>query len=135
MFQTSDDYGMKIDRKPVVSFGNFNASPQQIHAACEDLYTKVQGQKGGPPEMLMFVIKGKSTVMYEYIKQFCDNVKGVQSQALDSFNVQRKGGDRAYHANLLLKINTKLGGTTVVLTEAFTNRGHPTVCFLFTLNC
>ena len=128
MFQTGDDYGMRIDRNPVIDYGNFNAPQQSIHRDCENLYNRVQREKGGPPELLMFVIKGKNSVVYEHIKQFCDNVKGVQSQALDGFNVQRKGGERAYHANLLLKVNTKLGGTTVTLKQNFTDKARPTVC-------
>jgi Piwi domain len=127
MFQASDDYGMTIDRKPVVDYGNFNAPQQAVHAACETLYKRVEREKGGPPEMLMFIIKGKSAIMYEHVKQFCDNVRGVQSQVMDSFNVQRKGSDRSYHANLLLKVNTKLGGTTVALQASLTGQDHPTV--------
>lgn len=128
MCQTGDDYGMRIDRNPVIDYGNFNASQQSIHRDCEGLYNRIQREKSGAPELLMFIIKGKNTVIYEHVKQFCDTLKGVQSQAVDGFNVQKKGGDRAYHANLLLKVNTKLGGTTVSLKKNFTDKSRPTVC-------
>src|SRR5204862_5025197 len=105
----------------------FHAPMQSVHRDCENLYNRVQREKGGPPELLLFIIKGKSTVMYEHVKQFCDNVRGVQSQVVDGFNVQKKGGDRAYHANLLLKVNTKLGGKTVILQKNFTDAASPTV--------
>ena len=134
LYLTADGYGMQIDRKPVIEYGNFNASAQLIHTTCETLFNKVERERGGPPEMLMFIIKGRNPVIYDHVKQFCDIERGVQSQALDSFNVQRKGGDRAYHANLLLKVNTKLGGTTVTLKNNFTGQDNPTVCwslFLF----
>ena len=127
MFLAGDDYGMTIDRNPVVDYGNFNAPSASIHRDCENLYTRVQREKGGPPDLLMFIIKGKNAIIYEQVKQFCDNVRGVQSQAVDGFNVQKKGGDRAYHANLLLKVNTKLGGKTVVLQKNFTDAASPTV--------
>jgi hypothetical protein len=133
MCQTADDYGMRIDRNPVIDYGNFNAPLAEVHRSCENLYARVVREKHGPPEMLMFVIKGRSPVMYENIKQFCDTIKGVPSQALDGFNVSRKGGDKAYHANLLLKINTKLGGTTVTLNRHFTDSRTPTVCPLIFL--
>lgn len=119
---------MRIDRDPIIDYGNFNAPVQEVHRSCEALYARVVREKRGPPEMLMFIIKGRSAVMYENVKQFCDTIKGVPSQALDGFNVIRKGGDKAYHANLLLKINTKLGGTTVTLDRHFTDSQIPTVC-------
>lgn len=128
------DYGMSIDRAPVVTYGNFNAPLNAVHRSCEELYTRVAREKGGPPELLMFFIKGKSQIMYENIKSYCDTVRGVQSQAVDSFNVQKKGGDRAFHANLLLKVNSKLGGTTVTLTNPVTTSSVPTV-WLLCLRC
>ena len=125
--RTADDYGMKIDYQPVVTYGNFNAPQQSIHRDCDELYNRIAREKKGPPEMLFFVIKGKSAIIYEHVKQYCDTVRGIQSQAVDGFNVIRKGGDRAYHANLLLKVNTKLGGTTVTLENNFTDVKNPTV--------
>ena len=125
--RTGDDYGMRIDRFPVVTYGNFNASQQAIHRDCEDLYNRIAREKRGPPEMLFFVIKGRSAIVYEHVKQYCDTIRGIQSQAVDAFNVIRKGGDRAYHANLLLKVNSKLGGTTVTLETNFTDAKTPTV--------
>lgn len=125
--RTADDYGMRIDYNPVVTYGNFNAPQQSIHRDCDELYNRIQRTKGGLPEMLFFVIRGKSAIIYEHVKQYCDNVRGIQSQAMDGLNVIRKGGDRSYHANLLLKVNTKLGGTTVALETNFTDANNPTV--------
>jgi len=125
--RTADDYGMKIDYNPVVMYGNFNAPQQSIYRDCDELFNRITREKKGPPEMLFFVIKGKSAIIYEHVKQYCDTVKGVQSQAVDGFNVMKKGGDRSYHANLLLKVNSKLGGTTVVLETNFTDAQNPTV--------
>jgi hypothetical protein len=125
--QGANDYGMNVDRNPVVTYGMFNAPLQQVHRSCEELYNRVQKEKGGAPEMLMFFIKGKSPIMYEHIKQYCDTIRGVQSQVVDSFNAQKKGGDRAFHANLLLKINSKLGGTTVTLQTPICTSAFPTV--------
>jgi hypothetical protein len=122
---------MNIDRNPSVTYGNFNAPQASVHRSCEELYNRVQKEKGGPPEMLMFFIKGKSAIMYEHIKQYCDTIKGIQSQVVDSFNAQKKGGDRAFHANLLLKMNSKLGGTTVTLQTPLVGPGFPTVYYLF----
>ena len=118
---------MQIDRRPVVEFGNFNAPTESIHRQCAELYARVQREKGGLPEMLMFVVKGKSTIMYETVKAFADTVRGVPSQVVNGQNVFMKGGDRSYHANLLLKVNTKLGGTTVTLKDPVTAAQWPTV--------
>jgi hypothetical protein len=127
MTLAAGEYGMNIDRNPTVTFGNFNAPQAAVHRACEELYTRVQREKGGEPQLLMFFVKGKSAIMYEHVKQWCDTIKGVHSQAVDGGNVITKGGDRAFHANLLLKINTKLGGTTVALQYPLTSEKHPTV--------
>ena len=126
-FLSATDYGMLIDRSPIVTYGNFNAPLQAVNRSCDELYARVTKEKGGSPELLMFFIKGKSPIMYENIKSFCDTVRGVPSQAVDSFNAMKKGGDRAFHANLLLKVNSKLGGTTVTLSNPLTNASVPTV--------
>ena len=118
---------MQIDRRPVVEFGNFNAPTESIHRECGELYARVQREKGGVPEMLMFVVKGKSSVIYEIVKAFADTICGVPSQVVNGQNVFTKGGDRSYHANLLLKVNTKLGGTTVTLKEPVVPAQWPTV--------
>lgn len=125
--RTADDYGMRIDRNPIVTYGNFNAPQQSIHRDCEDLYNRVSRQKNAPPEMLFFILRGKNAIIYETIKQYCDTVKGIQSQAADGSNIIKKGADRAYNANLLLKVNAKLGGTTVALNTNFTDANNPTV--------
>ena len=126
-FLSATDYGMFIDRSPVVTYGNFNAPVQAVNRSCDELYARVTRDKGSPPELLMFFIKGKSPIMYENIKSFCDTYRGVPSQAVDCFNAMKKGGDRAFHANLLLKVNSKLGGTTVTLSNPLTNASVPTV--------
>jgi Piwi domain len=126
-FQAADDYGMNVDRNPVVTYGNSNAPAAALQRSAEELFNKVKGQKGGQPELLMFILRGKSTFTYEALKQYADTVAGVPSQAVDSMNVQKKGGDRSFHANLLLKVNTKLGGTTVTLQNAISNKQRPTV--------
>ena len=126
MCQAAQDYGMNIDRNPAIIYGNFNSPQQGVHRSCEELYTRVQREKG-EPQMLMFFIRGKNPIMYEHIKSWCDTIKGVQSQVVDGGNVLTKGGDRAFHANLLLKMNTKLGGTTVTLQTHPTNERNPTV--------
>ena len=124
---------MNIDRNPVVTFGNFNAPTQTLRRSCEELYTRVQREKKGDPELLMFFVKGKNPIMYDQLKQWCDTVAGVRSQAVDGFNVIQKGGDRAFHANLLLKVNSKLGGTTVTLQNPMTTANAPTV-WVFEMN-
>lgn len=122
---------MRVDRTPVIVFGNFNAPQQAIHRSCDELYTKIEREYRGAPELLMFIIKGKGSVIYEIVKQYCDTIRGVQSQGVDSVNVQRKCGDRAFHANLLLKMNSKLGGTTVTLQNPITDSRAPTVLSLW----
>src|SRR5579862_182425 len=123
-----DDYGMKIDRTPVVTYGNPNAPQQTINQSCDELYQKIGREKGGPPQLLMFIIGGRSSFTYEMVKLYADTVRGIPSQAIDGFNAQRKGGDRAYHANLLLKVNAKIGGTTVTLQTPVSGAKIPTVC-------
>jgi Piwi domain len=118
---------MRVDSQPVIQFGNFNAPTEAMHRDCENLYTRVTRDKRGAPELLMFIIKGKSAIAYETIKGFADVTRGVPSQCIAGPNVEKKGRDLAYHANLLLKVNTKLGGTTVSLTQPIPQPNFPTV--------
>jgi len=126
-FQAADDYGMVVDRQPVITYGNPNANTTGLQRLAEELYQKVKQQKGGQPELLMFILKGRASGIYEAVKQYADTVVGVPSQAVDGMNVQRKGGDRSFHANLLLKVNAKLGGTTVCLDAPISTDQKPTV--------
>ena len=77
---------MRINGNPVVAYGNVNVPQQAIHRSCDELYDKTNRDKGGAPQLLMLINRGKSPIMYEIVKQYVDTVKGVQSQVIDAFN-------------------------------------------------
>ena len=64
--------------------------------------------------------------MYEQLKLWRHTLRMVPNQMLDAPKFTTKGGDRTFDANLLLNVNTKLGGTTVTLRNAITSAKTPT---------
>lgn len=61
------------------------------------------------PEFIFVVIPRKGAVEYEYFKAACDSC-GIVSQAIARNNLERKGRDPQFAANMALKLNAKLGG-------------------------
>lgn len=69
---------------------------------------------GGQIGLLIVIVPSKTSFLYTPFKRFCD-VSGVPSQCLIRPNVQRKGEDKGFATNVLMKINSKLGGVNVSL--------------------
>src|SRR5438876_352330 len=67
----------------------------------------------GNIELLVIVTPARTSVVYAPIKRYCDTVAGIASQCVVKFNVRRKSQDRGFAFNMLMKINSKLGGINV----------------------
>ncbi|KAF3934323.1 hypothetical protein ABW19_dt0208966 [Dactylella cylindrospora] len=65
------------------------------------------------PQVLFFVLTAKSAQPYNDIKAACDTLLGVTSQCLQSKHVEQAKAQ--YCSNVCMKVNAKLGGTTVYL--------------------
>jgi Piwi domain len=119
LLQTADDKGMKFtQREPPRYPVNGRSDADEI--------TRMMGadvlpflNRQGPIELLMVITPGKNKSWegYTAIKRYCDCVAGIASQCVLAENVERKNGDRGFAANLLMKINSKLGGVNVSIKE------------------
>ena len=85
----------------------------------EELLTQVAAnyaQYGSPLELVFCVLpdRGNSTYLYPAIKRWADTAGGVASQCVQVGKVvDRQKFGMTYYANLLLKLNLKLGGHNV----------------------
>ncbi|QGA13160.1 hypothetical protein EYB26_000807 [Talaromyces marneffei] len=62
------------------------------------------------PQLLLFIVPNKDTLVYHRIKKSCDCRFGVASQVLQRAHVERK--QPQYISNVAMKVNAKLGGVT-----------------------
>lgn len=62
------------------------------------------------PQILLFILPGKITEVYNRIKKSCDCRFGVVSQCVQAAHVKKNQAQ--YHSNVAMKVNAKLGGTT-----------------------
>ena len=85
----------------------------------------------GLEPQLLFVIKQDTTKdQYALIKYISDVMLGIPSQCVvqEKFCNTRKPVSPQYLANVILKMNAKLGGSNVVLNESGSNKAYlPTV--------
>ena len=71
-------------------------------------------------QLLVVVLPGKGDldVYYEAIKYYGDVVYGIRTQVIKANTAGRKANDKQTMANICLKINAKLGGTTSILEKS-----------------
>lgn len=62
------------------------------------------------PQLLLFMLSGKDSFVYNRIKKSADCRFGVMSQCMQNAHVKR--AQSQYISNLLMKVNAKLGGVT-----------------------
>lgn len=115
--QTAQDKGMTIvNRDPMKQFADMNWTGDEIiRRLQQDIMPAFQ--RRGKIELLMVVSPAKTSQMYVPVKRYCDTVAGIASQCINKFNVRRKAQDRGFAFNMLMKINSKLGGINVSLRE------------------
>lgn len=105
-------------REPQIRFGNGRAPTDEIITKLtSDVMPQLTRQ--GPIELLLVLTPGKNKTWegYNVIKRYCDCVAGIASQFVLASNVENKNADRQFAANLLMKINSKLGGVNVSIKE------------------
>ena len=72
------------------------------------------GKRQGPPQLIIIVMSGRDTGLYEEIKRSATRLNApVPTQCLLSKKLQQDRGLDQYCANVSLKINAKLGGINV----------------------
>lgn len=83
---------------------------EDIGQAIKRLYTDTGVKFQKDPQLLVVVVPDKNSFTYLRIKKSCDCRWGVPSQVLQSGHVTKSNPQ--YVSNVLMKINSKLGGAT-----------------------
>jgi hypothetical protein len=130
--QTGTDKGMFIEnRKPHKVFESSNLQ-------ASDLLRRLKGEhipRMNQPRRIQFLLiitpGNSSKELYGPVKRCCDEL-GYASQCVDGLKMRRQGTSMAYLTNLLLKVNVKLGGINVSLTEPPSVLKTPTVHLIIT---
>jgi eukaryotic translation initiation factor 2C len=94
-----------------------NKNPAMVLASGDDPATWVTNtwnaagtQSSARPQMLMFILPDKDSITYGKIKRSCECRYGVVSQCVQYAHAQK--AQLQYIANVCMKFNAKLGGTT-----------------------
>ena len=109
--------GMTMASTPNIHYSDNNLGHDEIVRRLQAEFMP-SFNRNGNIELLLFVIpqKGDSPV-YHPVKQYCHSIGGIASQCVTCNNVRTKGTNAAFATNLLLKINSKLGGVNVILKD------------------
>ena len=124
--RTAQSLGMavKANNPPIVMDRNPQKPQESIQKAIRDATSKF----GIPPQLLIVVLPSTAASFYGEIKLICDTKFCIPSQCLQSKHLNRV--TTPFCANLLMKINVKLGGTNVHLGKqmSFVSE-RPTIVF------
>jgi eukaryotic translation initiation factor 2C len=108
LVSTAGNTGMKVTVNNPPSVAGRTQGPgieQSIRQACEE----AQRASGHPAQIILCVMpRGSTTALYAEIKRIGETVIGIPTQCMLHKHVGK--ANRQYCANLLLKINSKLGG-------------------------
>jgi eukaryotic translation initiation factor 2C len=115
--------GMRVnDRRPPIAYcqGRDRNREQEIQRCLENLVR----QKGGQLEFVLFMLRGQADV-YAAIKRLSDSRLGFVSQCMLMKHTGRVNPQ--YLGNILLKINSKLGGKNAHLQQDLPKMDVPTM--------
>jgi eukaryotic translation initiation factor 2C len=97
--------GGDIASAPVVKALN-----EDIGSSVKKLYDEIASRFRGEPQLMVFIVPDKDSWVYLRIKKSADCRYGTPSQVLQAAHcISNKP---QYHANVLMKVNAKLGGIT-----------------------
>ncbi|KAJ1726204.1 hypothetical protein LPJ61_005350 [Coemansia biformis] len=117
------------DPRPRIYYGNLNADiAAEMKRACD----AIRLPPNTAPQLLLVVLPTTNTQVYQTVKNCAYTTLGIQTQCMQAKHMQRPNPQ--YCANLCLKINVKLGGTTQSLPTAHLQRLLHRKCTLF-LGC
>ncbi|KAK6007346.1 hypothetical protein QM012_006354 [Aureobasidium pullulans] len=84
-----------------------NADPAVF---AQEAWTAAGNKHKQKPQILMFILMDKNSVVYGKIKRYCECKLGIPSQCVQYAHVQK--AQAQYISNVLMKFNAKLGGFT-----------------------
>ena len=105
LVQVFEEGGMLVKTKePPITY----AHPRQVEKTMIDTYLMTGNTFEQRPQMILCVLPNSGAHLYAQVKSSCETVIGVMSQCLLAKHI--KAPKKQYFANLMLKINAKLGG-------------------------
>lgn len=109
----AQDTGMNVtNRRPPILYG----SPRNgVESTLKNAYQAAGNAANAEPQIIMCILPNTGTPLYAEIKRTGETVLGVATQCCQGKHIRRP--NRQYIANVTLKINTKLGGTNVQLSD------------------
>ena len=118
LVQAGKAKGLSIHASPC--YRRYLRAPGEIESIFQDLSHRY------PDLQLLIVILPEKPdrgirsldVYYQAVKYYGDIIHGTRTQVIKSNTATRKASDKQTMANICLKINAKLGGTTFVLDKA-----------------
>ena len=100
-------HGGRIEtRKPLLACPSGN----DVGKIVEEAWNKCGNHFNMRPQMLVFILPDKDSIVYGRIKKSCEARYGVVSQCMQYAHVQKCQGQ--YISNVCMKFNAKLGGVT-----------------------
>ena len=87
-----------------------NLGKDDVGATVTDAWNAAGNQSNSRPQILVFILPDKDSVIYGRIKRSAECRYGVVSQCMQYAHVQKCQGQ--YMSNVCMKFNSKLGGTT-----------------------
>ncbi len=113
LVQAGRDKGLSIH--PTPRYRDFARGSERIGQLFEDLsrhYSNLQ--------LIIIILpsRGNLDVFYEAVKYYGDVHYGIRTQVIRANTASRKANDKQTMANICLKINAKLGGTTSILDKS-----------------
>jgi eukaryotic translation initiation factor 2C len=107
----AESVGINIqDRRPLIFWENGHGNVIDQLKKCGNASFK---EKGKPPALIVVVLPEGGNHIYTAVKHFGDIMMGVATQCLKSQKC--KGAKLQYWANVMLKVNAKLGGINNIL--------------------
>ncbi|RXW23179.1 hypothetical protein EST38_g2678 [Candolleomyces aberdarensis] len=111
---------------PLIRYENGNGDiVQQLRTAGKMVFDKTRAG----PTLFVVVLPDQGDEIYTAVKHFGDIIQGVATQCLKSFKCSRANAQ--YWANVLLKVNVKLGGINAIpdpsLSSSLSDPAKPTI--------
>ncbi|KAF8980636.1 argonaute-like protein, partial [Cyathus striatus] len=97
------------DKDPIIRWANGNADvgDELLRAGVE-----CKNQRGSPPDFMLVILPDAAPTIYRDVKYFGDVRMGIATQCLKGHLC--KGAKEQYWANIMLKVNAKLGGVNAI---------------------